>query len=238
MRSYLSLASRAVNGLRPERVILVLDHSGSMEEGDWHPSRLDAAIEASEALIHLKVEKHPDDEVGVIAFSTRASVVHSPVRVSRAADSMVRALRRLSPGSSTNITAGLKLAEELLVADTIRAGRGPCKTVGTWLSWLLCEPRPQAPAPKPVRPAYRIIVLTDGEHNEGAGPYGIASRLKTKGTVIDCIGIGGTPKAVNERMLKKIASKQPDGHPRYCFIGDKEKLILKFRELAAHIRPA
>ena len=66
----------------------------------------------------------------------------------------------------------------------------------------------------------------------------IARRLKDKGVIVDCIGIGGNPAEVNEADLMKIASKNPDGSIRYCFIGDQQELIKKYENLAHHIRPA
>ena len=82
----------------------------------------------------------------------------------------------------------------------------------------------------------RIIMLTDGEHNQGGSPVEIASRLKNAGVVIDCIGIGGSPEDVDEELLKQIASRNPDGSVRYCFIGDQSQLLRKYQTLAHHIR--
>jgi len=42
---------------------------------------------------------------------------------------------------------------------------------------------------------------------------------------------------VDESRLKKIASCNPDGSIRYCFIGDQQDLIRKYESLAHHIRP-
>ena len=80
-------------------------------------------------------------------------------------------------------------------------------------------------------------MLTDGEHNGSESPQPVADRLKNAGVVIDCIGIGGTPADVDEQMLKTIASHNPDGTIRYCFIGDQQALIRKYETLARHIRP-
>jgi hypothetical protein len=82
----------------------------------------------------------------------------------------------------------------------------------------------------------RIILLTDGEHLGGISPIDIANKLKSIGVTIDCIGIGGSPMEVDERLLKQIASRNPDGSIRYCFIGDQQKLLKKYRSLAHHIR--
>ena len=82
----------------------------------------------------------------------------------------------------------------------------------------------------------RIILLTDGEHLGDENPIHIATRLKRAGVIIDCIGIGGSPKDVDEKLLKQIASRNPNGSIRYCFIGDQQKLLRKYQTLAHHIR--
>ena len=228
----MGFAYRASDVRGTERVILVLDRSVSMDEKDWTPSRLAGAIEASEALIDLKTQQYPADEVGVVAFASQAKVIHKPARLALGAKSIKRCLRRLGTAWATNITAGLKLAEDLLY------GRTGGKEVKGWLSRLLYDQQSVAQKPAAVKTANRVILLTDGEHNDGAKPYRIASKLKARGTIIDCIGIGGGPGSVDEGMLKKIASIDADGTPRYCFIGDKQKLIRKFKKLAVHIRPA
>ncbi|NIA31634.1 MAG: VWA domain-containing protein [Actinobacteria bacterium] len=82
----------------------------------------------------------------------------------------------------------------------------------------------------------RIILLTDGEHLGDENPIHIAIRLKKAGVIIDCIGIGGSPKDVDERLLKQIASRNSDDSIRYCFVGDQQKLLRKYQTLAHHIR--
>ena len=48
-----------------------------------------------------------------------------------------------------------------------------------------------------------IILLTDGH---GGHPLRTADDLKSRGVVIDVIGIGPSPSAVDEKLLKKVAS--------------------------------
>ena len=50
-----------------------------------------------------------------------------------------------------------------------------------------------------------------------------------------CVGIGGKPTDVNEKLLKSIASKYPDSSPRYRWIGDKKGLVQHFHQLAGRI---
>jgi len=82
----------------------------------------------------------------------------------------------------------------------------------------------------------RIILLTDGAHNEeNRCPVQVAGDLKAGGICIDVIGIGGSPADVDARA-PQIASKNPDGTPRYCFISDSASLIKEFKRLSNRIK--
>jgi hypothetical protein len=221
----------------PERLVLVGDGSASMATTDWSPSRLYAVVEAASALISVKQANHPDDEVGVVTFNTDARVLHPVVRVGSGAEELKQALRRADAAGNTNIRAGLKEAQHLLFSA--RLGTSGAGFLG-WFDRLgksLYGVQPAAPkaAPKPEK-LLRIVLLTDGEHNTVLSPVGLAQKLKEAGVVIDCIGIGGSPANVDEKLLKNIASKNKDGSVRYCFIGDKEQLIQKYRQLANRLR--
>jgi len=76
----------------------------------------------------------------------------------------------------------------------------------------------------------RVILLTDGH---GGYPVSTAEKLKNKySAVIDVIGIGGSHKAVNEKLLRKVATTDPDGFNRYYFIKDSKTLKEHYRQLA------
>lgn len=78
-----------------------------------------------------------------------------------------------------------------------------------------------------------IIVLTDGQ---GGRPLKISSRLKQEyGAVIDVVGIGGSPSDVNESLLRKLATTDPDGFCHYRYIKDPETLSEHYRQLAKSI---
>ncbi len=74
----------------------------------------------------------------------------------------------------------------------------------------------------------RIVLLTDGE---GGDPLRIGDTLKSKGVVIDVIGVGPTKKDVNEKLLRKLASVI-DGETHYRFIKDHRTLIDHYTQLA------
>ncbi len=71
-------------------------------------------------------------------------------------------------------------------------------------------------------------MLTDGQ---GGEPLATAERLKSRGVVIDVIGVGKTPSDVNEPLLKKVASNI-QGELHYRFIKDHQSLIAHYTQLA------
>jgi len=83
----------------------------------------------------------------------------------------------------------------------------------------------------------QVVLLTDGHHNCGPGPRQISDQLRQEAT-LECIGIGGSPSDVDEALLKDIASSYPDGTKRYRWIGDEEKLVQHFHDLAGRITRA
>ena len=76
-----------------------------------------------------------------------------------------------------------------------------------------------------------VILLSDGYHNAGGNPKAISDKLKQNAT-IECIGIGGSPKDVDENLMRYIASYRSDGTKQYRWIGNKEILIKHFRNSA------
>jgi hypothetical protein len=82
----------------------------------------------------------------------------------------------------------------------------------------------------------QVVLLSDG-HNTGGNPNKVAASLKRL-AVIETVGIGGSPRDVDEKLLCAIASENPDGSKRYRWIGDKQRLVQHFHELAGRIRRA
>lgn len=220
---YLDFAAGNQTGQRvlPERIIMAIDASPSMDDTDWPPSRLAAAIDAVIALVMRKARSAPEDTVGILAYARNAWWMLKPVIVGEHTDQLCQAASQIETKGATNISAALDTAKDLL-----RAGGS-----GSWLSRLL-----GGTANAPQRGfTNRIVLLTDGHHNVGGDPVPVARFLKSTGVCIDCVGIGGDPSDVDEALLKSVASKRPDGTPRYAFIGDKSSLIEKFEQLAGRI---
>ena len=74
----------------------------------------------------------------------------------------------------------------------------------------------------------RVVMLTDGE---GGEPLSTAELLKSRGVVIDVIGVGKSPSDVNEPLLKKMTS-YIQGELHYRFIKDHQSLIAHYTQLA------
>ena len=220
---------------RFETLITLVDESLSMEERDWHPTRLDGAIEANTELINEKAKSTPHDFVGIIGFSGHARMIHPVAVVGEQTSSLLRSLKDLSLDASTNFKAALELAGACLLGSAAVRQQKPFRTM---LSRLLFETDSEPPPEPQSLSQLRIILLTDGDHNEGGSPLKTADHLKGTGVFIECIGIGGTPKAVNESLLKKIASVDASGRPRSRFNGDKDQLVKEYQSLAHHIRTA
>ena len=230
---YLDFANN-VQSNAPETLMTLIDLSPSMDYDDWKPTRKAGAITANKELIKIKLKSHPDDRMGIIGFGGDARLLHAPTCISKGFGGLQRALIDPHGSGGTNFTAALKLAESCFLGKVNRPGSNFFTRM---LSEIFIEPENHKPQPSRGDSSLkRIIMLTDGEHNTGCSPLTIASNLKDAGVIIDCIGIGGGPADVDENLLKQIASQNPDGSIRYCFIGDQQQLLRKYQSLAQHIR--
>jgi Mg-chelatase subunit ChlD len=242
LMKYLNFANRVVGDILFEILIVIIDLSGSMETKDWKPSRRAGAIKANRKLVEVKLERYPQDRVGIIGFGSHAKVLHEPVELALGAESLNRVLDKLPGMGRTNFTKALELAEACLSGRSKSVTWSPRgkKRMG-FLSRLFYDQPVQrsdsiANSVSEDNALKRIIMLTDGDYNEGGSPTNIVRRLQDAGVVIDCIGIASR-KEVKEEKLKRIASRSPDGSIRYCFVGDQQDLIRKYESLAHHIRP-
>jgi len=239
---YVIFAHRVLANILFEILITIIDLSASMDTKDWKPSRKAGALEANKQLIRVKARYHPQDKIGIIGFGTEAELLHEPVCVDDGADSLFEVLESPPCMGSTNFTAALELAESWLFGSTKPPRKHSTrKGFARFLSELLYGPALQSTEDIRVYSSAgnvvkRLIMLTDGHHWDGPSPLRAAGRLKEAGVIIDCIGIGGSPEDVDQKILRKIASCNPDGSVRYCFIGEQQDLIRKYENLAHHIR--
>jgi len=231
---YHNFANRVSDNNKPEMLLSLIDLSPSMDWNDYEPSRKAGAIKANIELLKLKLEFSPQDMMGIVGFGDDAKLLHPLVCLSTGSASLRKALKDPQGSCGTNFTSALKLAKSHLFSCDSTMTDEPL--LSRILSMAFLEPADQSECPDDSKMLRRIIMLTDGEYNRGGSPLKIASELKSRGVVIDCIGIGGSPEDIDERVLKQIASRNPDGSIRYSFIGDQGKLIKKYRSLAQHIR--
>ena len=172
--------------------------------------------------------------MGIIGFGGTARILHAPVCISKGIQGLQRALIDPQAPCGTNFTAAISLAETCFLG---KVDQSVSNFFSRMLSDIFVETENHQVQPdQEDNSLKRIIMLTDGEHNQGGCPLAIASRLKKAGVIIDCIGIGGSPADVDEALLKQIASQNPDGSVRYCFIGDQQQLLRKYQTLARHIQ--
>jgi len=232
---YLNFANRVQSNEQPEMLLTLIDLSGSMEITDMKPTRRAAAIKANEEIIKVKRQQHPGDKIGVIGFQSSAKLLLPPALPSKIVG-LEKTIDNAILTGGTDFVTPLKLAYSCFFSRAITASGNPITKI---LSSFFFEPD----IDKCVlitsgndKTTKRIIMLTDGEHLGDDNPTNIATKLKKAGVIIDCIGIGGSPKDVDEKLLKQIASRNADGSIRYCFIGDQQKLLRKYQTLAHHIR--
>ena len=231
---YLDFANHVQSNEASETLMTLIDLSPSMDYDDWKPTRKAGAITANKELIKIKLKSHPQDRMGIIGFGGEARLLHAPVCINKGIQGLQRALIDPNRLYSTNFTAALKLAETCFFG---KVNQPDNNFFTRMLSEIFMEPKSHKPQPsRDGSSLKRIIMLTDGEHNTGCSPLSIAASLKNEGVIIDCIGIGGSPADVDEKLLKQIASINPDGSKRYCFIGDQQQLLRKYQSLAQHIR--
>jgi Ca-activated chloride channel homolog len=191
-------------------VILAVDISGSMRANDILPSRMDAAKEAAQAFVN---KQPPRVRVGVVAFSGTAALVQAPTT---GREDIVSAINRLYTQRGTAIGSGILIALDAIFEDTEQAQKPSPEAVGAPL--VPVEP---APDPPPVPPGSNttavIVLLSDGQSNQGPDPLEAAQKAADRGIRIFTVGIGSEEGAtigfegrsfrvgLDEDTLKKIA---------------------------------
>ena len=187
--------------------VCVLDKSYSMDESDYPPTRLEAGKKAIREFAEKKRSVKPDDQLALVTFGSTATIVMPAFRLrdAQAFGEFEVQLRNVRTGGGTSLDYAFESVRTAL-------GRGlPSRGSGMG--------------------SVEVHVLTDG-HSDGR-PERLADILKSEGVVIEIVGIGGTPRDVNERLLKRCASRR-NGEILYRFIGDgdSEQLVQHFGRLA------
>ena len=175
-------------------------------------------------MLHEKIKHRPHDKMGVVGFSDNGIRVCKLTKVSDS-KKIFRSLRNLHVIGGTNFVAGLRTARKMFEKET-----GFSRPKQGMHQLLFGQTKPEA-TNRIAKFVPHAIFLSDGQHNGNDNPILAAEKLKQLGVILDCIGIGGSPAAVDETRLKAMASVGPNG-PRYRFIGDSHALIQDFRRMA------
>ena len=122
------------------------------------------------------------------------------------------------PTAINNSCEIIKGIRSIKIEGTTNIGNGFTQTTKVLASYSGLKDRSQ------------IILLTDGF---GDCPISVPEKLKRQyGTIIDVVGIGGSPNDVNESLLQEVATTEPDGTNHYRFITDARTLKQHYRQLA------
>ena len=139
-------------------VILAFDISRSMAATDLAPTRMEAAIAAATDFVQ---QQPAGVVVGVVAFSDSGVAVQQPTSDQAA---VVAAIGRLQPQRGTSLGRGI----EASLAAIDRALAGP--TVDYYSNRSPAPSPTRTPVPAGVHAPAVIVLLTDGEDNQGPDP--------------------------------------------------------------------
>jgi Ca-activated chloride channel family protein len=166
-------------------VILALDISGSMRAQDVKPTRLDAAKQAALEFVN---KQPPRVRIGVAAFSGPAALVQAPTI---ARDDIRAAIDRLILQRGTAIGSGILVSLDAIFEDE-QQGQ-PQTSLSAPNDPLLPAP-PSPPEPDPVAPGSNnsavIVLLSDGQNNQGPDPLDAAEKAANRGIRIYTVGLG------------------------------------------------
>jgi Ca-activated chloride channel homolog len=215
-------------------VMLVLDHSGSMQATDVQPTRLGAAKRAAGALID---ELPSQVRVGVVAFAGTPDAIQAPTTDRAAAR---RAIDSQAALGGTATGDALELALQLLGSEDPTAGAAAFRGGGDGDDPAKgADPRGRVPA--------AIVLLSDGAANAGSRePVQVAGEAGARRIPIYTVALGnadatipnpsgfGEPVAVppDPELLASIAQAS---HGQAFTAQDEGRLISIYRRLGAQL---
>ncbi len=204
---------------REATVILALDTSRSMAATDVQPSRLSAALGAARTFLDVAPKSYA---IGIVSFSTRASLVLPPTTDREAART---ALAQIRLGSGTAL--GDAIDRSVAAA---RPGQG--------------TPQP----PKNAVPA-TVLLLSDGEQTSGdRQPLAAAAQARKRGVPVNTVALGTRDAVVDVPLQNGLTEKvtvTPDTRTlrevarltggRYSAAPTAERLQQVYRDLGSRL---
>jgi len=190
-------------------IILTIDVSGSMLAEDMKPNRIEAAKAAARAFVE---RQNANLRIGIVSFSTDASIVQSPTTDKNL---IIAAINRLRPQRATAIGRAI-----LVSLDAIFEGAEDDLPSAAFqnLDPNAASPRPTLPPlPGGQKAPASIVLLTDGQNNQFPPPLAVVDQAASRGVRIYTIGVGSAQGAIvriqgrqirtalDEATLKKIA---------------------------------
>lgn len=161
-------------------VILSMDISGSMRAKDIKPTRMQAVKDAAAGFVKAQPQ---GVRIGVVAFSGTALLVQPPTTEK---NKVLAAVDRLEPQMFTAIGSGLLTALDAIFppqeAEAPDSANAP-------LTHAAPESEPPPVAPGSYTSA-AIILLTDGQSNQGPDPLDVADKAARLGVRVFTVGVG------------------------------------------------
>jgi Ca-activated chloride channel family protein len=235
-------STRASDDLEVEGIdiVIALDLSGSMQETDLVPNRLEAA----KAVLQDFVRRRPTDRIGLVVFG-REAYTYAPMTLDHGALlRMVGELRLgIVDGNGTAIGDGIAVALTRLCGEELRQKTEAAKAAAAQPAAPGAKKPPAAKTPEADARSKVLIVLTDGEDNASKlspeDAARLAQTLKVKVYTIlagnnDAEAPGGH-HTVNPKLLEEIAS-MTGGTPYLA--SDSRALRDRFQKILAELKRA
>jgi Ca-activated chloride channel family protein len=186
-------------------VILTLDISGSMRADDLRPNRIEAAKTAARAF----VDRQPVHvRIGVVAFSGTSALVQAPTKDR---EEVLSAIDRLRIQRGTAVGSGILTSLNAIFEDP-DADLSPFDSVSP-------SDSPFAPRPPGSYTPAVVVLLSDGQSNQGPNPLAAADQAAVSGVRIYTVGVGSPEGSIlyffgrsvrvrlDEASLRTIADK-------------------------------